>query len=477
MLTTLSEVTLPDFIDRLVGPNTASHRDVRSLYAAKLSKLFGDDCDVRARNWSTFGVLNSENVIELTRKTYSTAVYSERVIEDDYFGEEMYFTPNGFSKASKMKLAQLSELCCVWVDLDVRDAKIERELTDSEVAKIHKDFATLLEADRSIPTPDFIISSGSGGLHLYWRFEPENANVRNTELWGMLKDRLNTLLLNPLSHSALFVDERGNDSPKRIMRIPGSMNIKYRQQCRAFQSDKVVEKRTLDELIHHLKIDTRQRSVPRVYSNRFNTSLIRREDFCRSNFSVPPKLSNHQTWCLKYANFVIPILLDGVEVKRGYRDLVAYSVVVCLRQLACPRSLIRQIIIEVNSKSIRFPKKMLLEYISTAMNKLYQAKSGDFIRNFTAGTGIATGHLVKKRKPSKRSRAAHAAYLSKQQREKTIERISSAIKEITESSENCFDIRLKDIAEKACMPPSSLRRCGLTKSSMWAWLAVVRSVR
>lgn len=468
-----SEVTLPDFFSSVVGSETSAHRDVRSLYADKLKKHVGKEVGFKVKNTNLFGPVNSQSITYLTRKSFSESVYGNFFDDEDYLGEEVFFTPNGFSSAPRAKLAELSELCCVWVDLDVRDKELERRLSLIDTARIHKSLYKTLEEDESLPEPDLTVESGSGGLHFYWLFKPEAATSKNIKQWFMLKERLNSLLTALSIKWELFVDERANSSPKRIMRLPGTINIKYHTACRAYRSNKLTERRTLGGLIEQLGIEETHRAVSRAYNTNFKPSLISSKDFCRNYFSVPEKLSNHQIWCLKYANFVIPILLKGKKVKVGFRDLIAYSIVVCLRQLACPRNLIREAIIQINNNSIGLPAGTLLNYISTAMLKRYQASSGEFIKNFTKGTDIPTGHLVKRRKPSKRSRGEHARYISKRLKDKSINKVIEAIVTIQEQGIPANRARLKQISELSGLTSETLRNLGLKKSNIWAWYLVL----
>ncbi|MBP59440.1 MULTISPECIES: hypothetical protein [Idiomarina] len=469
----LREVGLPEFISQVIGSSIQSHRDVRSLYGAKLSDELDVKCDTGARNASSFKVVTPDNIIALSRDTFDDAVYGNSYVDDDFIGEEMYFTPNGFSEASRVKLAELSELCCVWVDLDVRDPDIERGLTAHEVRNIQKDFYESLENEKTIPIPDFIVSSGSGGLHLYWTFKAELANSRTITLWKLLKDKLNMLLTRPSKGGMLFVDEKGNDSPKRIMRIPGSINIKYREICRAFQSDRVKHRRALGDLIQQLKINPNQQASSKLYKNYFNPKLIRSSDFCRDNFRLPDKLSNHQFWCLRYANFVVPMLMDGLKVKRGYRDLIAYSVVVSLRQLGCPRNLIREIIVKVNFESIGLPTKTLLDYMSTAMKRLYRANSSEFIRNFFLGTGVNAGHLAKKRKLSKKSRQEHLAEVSSARRRQTIDSIILAVRKIALRNNLSKPLTITELARESGTSRVTLYKCGINGLNLWACTVII----
>ncbi|PWW39100.1 hypothetical protein DFO83_1031 [Idiomarina loihiensis] len=470
-----SEVALPDFFSSVVGSESVAHRDVRSLYADKLRKHVDREASFRARNTSLFGPVNSQNITSLTRKSFSEAVYGNLIDDEDFLGEEVFFTPNGFFSASRAKLAELSELCCIWVDLDVRDKELEKRLSLVEIDRIHKSLYKTLEANESLPEPDITVESGSGGLHFYWLFKLEAATPKNIKRWFMLKERLNSLLTALSIGWELFVDERANSSPKRIMRLPGTINIKYQTACKAYRSSKVTERRTLGGLIKQLNIDDRHRVFPRSYKKSFKPSLVSSEDFCRGYFNISENLSNHQKWCLKYVNFVIPLLLKGTRVKVGFRDLIAYSIVVCLRQLACPRNLIREVLFQVNSNSIKLPTAALLNYVSTAMAKRYQASSGEFIKNFTKGTGVPTGHLVKRRKPSKRNRGDHARYVSKKLKERSMRKVVKAIFTIQKQGIPAHKIRLKQVSEISGVTTETLRNLGLKKANIWAWCLVLSS--
>ncbi|ASG65850.1 hypothetical protein CEW91_06735 [Idiomarina piscisalsi] len=470
---TFSEVSLPDFFSSVVGYETKAHRDVRSLYADKLKKHVEKEISFKVKNSTLFGSVNSKNIRSLTKKSFREAVYGNLDVEDDDFlGEEVFFTPNGFFSAPISRIARLSELCCVWVDLDVRDKKLERRLTLIETARIHNSLYTALGRDENIPEPDLTVESGSGGLHFYWLFKTEEATSKNVKLWFMLKERLNSLFFALCIDRELFVDDKANKSPRGVMRLPGTINIKYHTACKAYRNNKRRERRTLGSLIAQLGIKDTQKTVPRVYNKNFKPSLISSEDFCRNYFHVPESLSNHQKWCLKYANFVIPILLKGKRVKVGFRDLVAYSVVVCLKQLACPRNLIKELIIKINRSSIKLPPGTLLNYMSTVMIKRYQASSGEFIKNFTKGTGVSTGHLVKKRKPSKRNRAEHARYVSKKIRKESMHKVVEAISSIQKQGIPVHKVRLKNVSEASGLANQTLRNLGLKKSNIWVWYLI-----
>lgn len=135
---------------------------------------------------------------------------------DVYMGQNVYTAavpPRGnFPYHDAIRLDSNLSMCrCLYIDVDVKD----NAYTTSEDAR-----AAIGDFIRSarLPTPSCVVSSGTGGMHVYWAmvdlFEPKEFRRRAPQL-------VNAALANGLKF-----DTQCTMDPVRLLRPPGTWNFK-----------------------------------------------------------------------------------------------------------------------------------------------------------------------------------------------------------------------------------------------------------
>lgn len=139
---------------------------------------------------------------------------------------DCYFTPNEFFVWSKT--SNLALLHANWLDIDlIEPLKYSgREATRQAVAltvkQVLSEVKSLLLAAK-IPPPSGYVSSGSGGVHLYWIYDPVNAYPQTVKVWRMIADSL-CKPLKKCQKRIWKVDCNASKRPAGLLRLPGSLH-------------------------------------------------------------------------------------------------------------------------------------------------------------------------------------------------------------------------------------------------------------
>lgn len=138
---------------------------------------------------------------------------------------DCFFTPNEFFVWQKT--SNLASLHANWLDIDIEPPQYSgRETTRQAVAlrfeRVLSEVKSLLLA-ANIPPPSGYVSSGSGGVHLYWIYDPVNAYRKTVKVWRMIADALCEPLTNQ-SNRIWEVDSNASNRPGGLLRLPGTLH-------------------------------------------------------------------------------------------------------------------------------------------------------------------------------------------------------------------------------------------------------------
>ncbi len=144
--------------------------------------------------------------------------------EDGNFmgGLDLFFTPNQFFQWKTAK--QLSQLHANYLDIDTPKHK---SISSGESKLILRNVLSQLKSN-NIPAPNAIVSSGSGGWHLYWIYSPIEGYVVNQIKWREITAKL---LSSIKSNNIFTVDSSASSDPTRLLRLPGSFHVKAENNC------------------------------------------------------------------------------------------------------------------------------------------------------------------------------------------------------------------------------------------------------
>lgn len=139
---------------------------------------------------------------------------------------DCYFTPNEFFVWRKT--SNLASLHANWIDIDLIEPLqySDREATRQAVAlrgeRVLSEVKSLLLA-ASIPPPSGYVLSGSGGVHLYWIYDPVDAYRQTVKVWRMIAGAL-CKPLKKHSNRTWKVDCNASKRPAGLLRLPGTLH-------------------------------------------------------------------------------------------------------------------------------------------------------------------------------------------------------------------------------------------------------------
>lgn len=133
-------------------------------------------------------------------------------------GVDAYFAPAAFKSSENRKADNAAGACCLWVDVDVGPEKAKSG-DGYETSEEAFDALNSFCCEAAIPTPTYIVSTGSGGFHAYWVLD----RSIGLKLWLDLAHKLKAIAkqLNFLADPSRTADIAS------LMRMPGTLNFKY----------------------------------------------------------------------------------------------------------------------------------------------------------------------------------------------------------------------------------------------------------
>lgn len=160
-----------------------------------------------------------------SRREYLTYAYGE-------YGEETggcYFSPNLFYGWRNQKTLQ--GLTANWLEIDIADhAALDGKTSDEVIAEIGN---TIHRS--GLPLPTSMVTTGSGGLHLYWQYTKPvftktlSHRAQLIQHWHLIAKRLVDTLEETrisLGRKGWAVDKAASKNPAGLMRLPESVHAK-----------------------------------------------------------------------------------------------------------------------------------------------------------------------------------------------------------------------------------------------------------
>jgi hypothetical protein len=305
------------------------------------------------------------NVMKLEKSPHKTI---------DYF-----ITPNEFFDWRKSN--GLSRLCANYIDIDTKGHTIR---TEREQQAIVRDVLETISI-KSIPTPTAIITSGSGGLHLYWAYEPVEAFRWRVEVWKDFAAKVSVALG---SGDLWKVDYQASVDPTRLMRLPGSKHSKSEREVKAYvhQDTKYDFNHLMDAMdVKHV----RPNPLKLIAHNKrsISDSEKPKRPFRSHQSYIDVGKHNIQRWWQKiYEHVRHHCIKNGVA--SGQRDYAAFILFVAkYNELNDPEKAMG-IVREFNDAHIHLTPDELDDYLSTAREAQYRYKKATLAKYLEHNLGM-----------------------------------------------------------------------------------------
>ncbi|NSY36627.1 hypothetical protein DS891_24410 [Pseudoalteromonas sp. JC28] len=319
----LIELQSPRFVRALFSKNHESKKYIH---------LLGNSQSKRSTNFSAFKSATSRYVLGVL-KSKSEAV-------------NCYFTPNEFF--SWPRCNNLALLRANWLEIDLDEKCHAESVRDLEITIVADVFARIEES--GLPPPTGYVLSGSGGIHIYWIYDPVDAKAMNKSLWRTIANCLIERLGNSVGN--WHIDLMATKRVSGYMRIPGSVHGRTGLSARYFGSG---PKYTFEELLtclglgslHNRLLQLEQKRIVDLASYSKNTEVKR----------GPKKRYGHsiKEWWMKCINTIQMHFNQIGMVPKGKRDKTAF-----------------ERLYQFNAERIGLPDDELDNLIKTAKTTLYR---------------------------------------------------------------------------------------------------------
>ncbi|ELI8287771.1 hypothetical protein RSG05_002420 [Yersinia enterocolitica] len=288
--------------------------------------------------------------------------------------EDLYFTPNTFFDWRRKAL--LSGLCANYVEIDT---SIERMLTASESQQVLDEVLQQVAASGT-PSPNAIVESGSGGLHLYWFYEMIDAFPAQKLAWEAISKKLTDRFTGgDLWH----VDTGASHDMTRFLRLPGSKHSASGKRVKIWLSEQQYSFKSLASKLDVVYSPTVMESI------RVSASVVPNETplprSTEPENSTPARHSIANWWSRIYWH-LSSFIRSSKRIKSGQRDSVAFIAFVALRRITSINKA-WELIRELNDKHIGLTPSELEQYLSSAVKTIYRYKKSTLVKYF-AGAGI-----------------------------------------------------------------------------------------
>lgn len=141
--------------------------------------------------------------------------------------------------------ALLWQLHANYLDIDIRNKeRISQSQSHSILNRILDNFK-----ENKIPRPNAIVSSGSGGWHLYWAYEPVNAYKATINDW---KNVTRKIIKSIRPSTEFVVDKAASMDPGRVLRLPGTFHFNAKDHCECIELSEAFQ---FELLMNELKVE------------------------------------------------------------------------------------------------------------------------------------------------------------------------------------------------------------------------------
>lgn len=316
--------------------------------------------------WLTLGKVRKGASDLTSRSDIFEAVANEMPGNDtvDYF-----LSPNEFFGWRCVK--GVSRLHANYVDIDTTQ---KGQLSEWDQQALIKEVYDRL-SESSIAFPNAVIKSGSGGLHLYWIYEPTEAYRWKVEYWKAFTQKVIEALGTGDSWK---VDAQASLDPSRVLRLPGSRHNKSKKKVKAYVLDSGrFEFESLYQTAditparpNHLKL-VNDKKVAVSDSEKQPT----KRKLTKSQLKVYQQNGKHniRTW---WANIYEQVRhsCSTMGVKEGQRDYAAFILFVARYNTVESKEDAFEKIKADNQAFIHLSEKELASFLSSAKTKQYKYK-------------------------------------------------------------------------------------------------------
>ncbi|TMP46262.1 hypothetical protein CWB96_00075 [Pseudoalteromonas citrea] len=323
------------------------------------SKLF----DGKITDFKACGTPNypSRRVNRLTKKEYLSWAYTQ-VNKEHTAG--CYMTPNLFFDWRNSQ--NLKGFCAHWLEIDTRS---HQALCPEEAWEIYQEISDTL-GESKLPPPTSWTLTGSGGVHLYWRYEQaevvENkqhrANLisRWKEISNKLSDKLESTK-RTLGYQGWHVDRSASNDPTRLMRMPGSRHHKTGREVLYISGGPLTNFNQLGDKLgfkKHIHSEVvKPIHVPKsIHSGKYNHHT-------KTDTVTPRLIKLTQQW--------EALLSRSGQVSKGKRDLTAFHLYNLYRRIMAPEHAWKKIV-TINESFIGFTLSQLTSYLSSSIKTTYR---------------------------------------------------------------------------------------------------------
>lgn len=306
---------------------------------------------------------------------------------------DVFLSPNQFFDWRNTK--QLAQLHANWLEIDTVDHAI---LSVEQQEAVFSDAYQIIK-DKELPPPTGYVSSGSGGIHLYWIYEGVPAYKWQVRIWREITLVLaKTFKTSRKPDANWTVDFSASRDPARVLRLPGTFHGKSGRIAEAYVGGPSY---TFDELAKSLI--TSEQNIKALNAQRAVTfkklpSKPRNTKPVPLNISAPPKptkgTGKHtigQWWFRIYAVICTHARSEGV--KEGKRDLYAFILYVALRHMKSTKEEALKIVIALNKEFIHLSDDELAAYLNTAKSKHYKYSKDTVAEYLESNLGISSRFL------------------------------------------------------------------------------------
>ena len=342
---------------------------------------------------------------------------------------DYFLSPNEFFSWRCKK--GLSKLHANYIDIDTTNHEIKSKHEQQNIIDEVLEIISLT----GIPKPNALIKSGSGGLHLYWIYEPVEAYKYRLDSWK----KFTYSVIEKLGESKNWkVDATASTDASRVLRLPGSKHNTSKRTVEAHIVKQDLYK--IEDLYKDLYIDVKRPNHLKLVPNK-KPKISESEKRVVS----PEKLKMYQVrgrhnirswWKKIYENTRMFCKNNGVN--EGSRDYAAFILFVSKYNEIEDEQKAFDIIVNDNQSFIHLPLEELTKYLSTARTTQYKYKKEtiaqylsenlnmqtDFLYDFSKKASLTPLEVRKKQKESALSTA-------EKKRLNTLSSIRTAIVKIT----------------------------------------------
>jgi hypothetical protein len=292
---------------------------------------------------------------------------------------DVFLSPNEFFSWRKKK--QVCKLHANYIDIDTVDRS--RMLSvDEEDALIDDVFMQLLEAD--IPYPSGLVRSGSGGIHLYWIYEPVDAYSYRVDVWQAITDKIAAELNGG---DVWKVDSVASRDVSRVLRMPGSIHGK--SQRRVIDEVIIPELYDFSSLVRHFGLEkAAERPVYKIVERKPREKT---DDGVSARRKLNGKHNIKAWWGTTF--FHIVKRGRSVGFGEGRRDSAAFMLFVALRHIKDSAEDAYDAVKVLNEEFIHLRENELKAYLQTAMVVKYKYTKEALAKYLADNLGMDPSYL------------------------------------------------------------------------------------